>query len=242
MKQMNPKQTNQKKKTTDEWLTPPALIKSLGEFDLDPCSPIVRPWDTARNHFTILDNGLLKEWFGRVWLNPPYGRQLIHWLNRIALHGDGTCLCFARTDTDAFQQFVFPFADSILFLDGRLTFLDVKGNPGDWNGGAPSILIAYGENNSQAISSSGLRGHHLPVNRIGVVIVGMRKVKTWRMLVKTVFVKLGRPASIEELTREIEAMAQEKISTNQHYRAKIRQILQQHFRKTAPATYAEVEM
>jgi len=24
---------------TDEWLTPPKIIKSLGEFDLDPCSP-----------------------------------------------------------------------------------------------------------------------------------------------------------------------------------------------------------
>ena len=30
----------------DEWLTPPEIIKSLGEFDLDPCSPINRPWAT----------------------------------------------------------------------------------------------------------------------------------------------------------------------------------------------------
>jgi hypothetical protein len=37
----------------DEWLTPPEIIKSLGEFDLDPCSPINRPWDTAKNHYTI---------------------------------------------------------------------------------------------------------------------------------------------------------------------------------------------
>lgn len=31
-----------------ELLTPPELIKSLGEFGLDPCSPINRPWDTAK--------------------------------------------------------------------------------------------------------------------------------------------------------------------------------------------------
>lgn len=29
----------------DEWLTPPGIIKSLGEFDLDPCAPVKRPWD-----------------------------------------------------------------------------------------------------------------------------------------------------------------------------------------------------
>ena len=26
---------------TEEWLTPPEILKPLGEFDLDPCSPIV---------------------------------------------------------------------------------------------------------------------------------------------------------------------------------------------------------
>jgi hypothetical protein len=57
----------------DEWLTPPGLIRGLGEFDLDPCSPIKRPWNTAKHHYSIDDNGLQKKWFGRVWLNPPYG-------------------------------------------------------------------------------------------------------------------------------------------------------------------------
>lgn len=37
----------------DEWLTPPKIIDKLGEFDLDPCSPIFRPWDTANKHYTI---------------------------------------------------------------------------------------------------------------------------------------------------------------------------------------------
>ena len=41
----------------DEWLTPPAIIEKLGTFDLDPCSPIKRPWSTASNHFTVEDDG-----------------------------------------------------------------------------------------------------------------------------------------------------------------------------------------
>lgn len=32
----------------DEWLTPPHVLKALGEFDLDPCAPITRPWEIAK--------------------------------------------------------------------------------------------------------------------------------------------------------------------------------------------------
>lgn len=57
----------------DEWLTPPEIIKALGDygFDLDPCAPVVSPFITARKCFTIEDDGLSKDWFGRVWLNHP---------------------------------------------------------------------------------------------------------------------------------------------------------------------------
>ena len=52
------------KMLSDEWLTPPDIIRQLGPFDLDPCASIVRPWDTANKHFTINDNGLLQNWGG----------------------------------------------------------------------------------------------------------------------------------------------------------------------------------
>jgi hypothetical protein len=82
----------------DEWLTPPEIIHSLGEFDLDPCSPIDRPWDTAKNHYNILDDGLSKEWNGRVWLNPPYGKEASKWLEKLSIHNNGIALIFARTE------------------------------------------------------------------------------------------------------------------------------------------------
>ncbi len=41
----------------DEWLTPPEIVRSLGTFDLDPCSPINRPGPTAKRHLTIDDDG-----------------------------------------------------------------------------------------------------------------------------------------------------------------------------------------
>lgn len=68
------------KQGKDEWLTPPSILKALGDFDLDPCSPINRPWDTAKKHYTIEDNGLNKKWEGRVWCNPPYGDEAEDWI------------------------------------------------------------------------------------------------------------------------------------------------------------------
>lgn len=43
----------------NEWLTPPDIIKALGPFDLDPCTPAAqfRPWPTAVNHYSFEDNG-----------------------------------------------------------------------------------------------------------------------------------------------------------------------------------------
>ena len=81
----------------DEWLTPPEIIKALGSFELDPCSPINRPWDTAAKHYTIEDNGLSLPWHGRVWMNPPYGDATEMWMQRLAEHGNGIALIFART-------------------------------------------------------------------------------------------------------------------------------------------------
>ena len=59
----------------DEWLTPPHILSALGKFDLDPCASVARPWGTAAVHYTREDNGLTKPWLGRVWCNPPYGRE-----------------------------------------------------------------------------------------------------------------------------------------------------------------------
>lgn len=129
---------------TDEWLTPKHIIDALGPFDLDPCAPIVRPWPTARIHYTVEDNGLSQPWFGQVWLNPPYGCEAEKWLRRLADHGNGIALIFARTETQAFFSTVWARADAVLFLRGRLTFCRVDGSPGPGNSGAPSVLVAYG--------------------------------------------------------------------------------------------------
>jgi hypothetical protein len=71
---------------TTTWLTPPRILEALGEFDLDPCAPLERPWDTAKKHYTTEDDGLIQPWFGRVWCNPPYGKEMNAFLERMVTH------------------------------------------------------------------------------------------------------------------------------------------------------------
>ncbi|MDN7489470.1 DNA N-6-adenine-methyltransferase [Burkholderia sp. AU45274] len=142
----------------DEWLTPPEWLRALGEFDLDPCSPVNRPWDTAREHLTILDDGLTRPWRGRVWCNPPFGREAVKWLRRMNAHGNGIALIPARTETAMFYECVWPCADSVCFVRGRPHFHYVDGRRAPFNSGAPICLVAYGRENTIALLDSQL-GH-----------------------------------------------------------------------------------
>ena len=165
----------------EEWLTPPGIINGLGgylSFDLDPCAPINPPWPTARKHYNINDDGLSLPWYGRVWLNPPYGNKTALWMARLALHGNGLALIYARTETRYWFPHVWKHAAGFYFFKSRLIFHNVDGTPArDSKGGiqkapAPSVLIAYGEECHKALkvfaSVYGLDeypGHYLP-NRI----------------------------------------------------------------------------
>lgn len=146
------------KMLNDEWLTPPHILATLGRFDLDPCAPVVRPWATAGRHYTAQDNGLSQPWHGRVWCNPPYGQEASRWLERLAEHGTGTALIFARTETQMFFEHVWGKATAMLFLRGRLHFHYVDGTRAKANGGAPSVLIAYGDADAEVLRTCDLGG------------------------------------------------------------------------------------
>ncbi len=142
---------------TDEWLTPPWMFEELGPFDLDPCSPINRPWSTAGEHYTLADDGLSKPWHGLVWLNPPYA-QADKWMARLAEHGNGIALLFARTETRLWHEHIWPHTTGALFLRGRLHFYHPDGTEAKANAGAPSALIAYGDRAAAMLNGSDLAG------------------------------------------------------------------------------------
>jgi hypothetical protein len=147
----------------DEWLTPPELLVQLGPFDLDPCAPTCPPWATAPRRFTVDDNGLAQTWSGRVWMNPPYGAEAAAWLEKLAAHGNGMALIFARTETKMFFDHVWGKADALLFLRGRLHFHHVDGTRAAANSGAPSVLIAYGRQNVDCLRRNAGLGAFIPL-------------------------------------------------------------------------------
>lgn len=150
--------------TSPEW--------ALGPFDLDPCAPVDRPWDTARHHLTIRENGLSRPWFGRVWLNPPFGQEIPDWMQRMSAHGNGIALTLARTETTWFQDCVFNSLTmtALLFLRGRLTFHHADGSPARGNCGGAPVLVAYGTDSANALLASGIQGFIVPVRSLGKAV------------------------------------------------------------------------
>jgi hypothetical protein len=142
-----------------EYYTPPELFAALGlRFDLDPAAPPGGvPWVPARRYYTAAENGLHQPWQGRVWLNPPYDTQVGRWLERLAAHGDGMALVFARTDTRWWQT-VAPTATAVCLIAGRLRFRTPDGTAGP--APAPSACLAFGLPCALALAGSGL-GHTL---------------------------------------------------------------------------------
>ncbi len=143
--------------TTVEWLTPPELVRMLGEFDLDPCTPLNPPFIHASVNFYINDNGLKKEWFGRVYMNPPYGKGMELWIEKLKVHKNGIALIFARTETKCFFKHIWDDADAVLFVKGRIKFYNIHGVQ-TGTPGAPSIFIAYGKENANLLEKSNIEG------------------------------------------------------------------------------------
>lgn len=145
-----------RKNKTEVWITPPWIFDMLGlEFDLDPATEEGGiPHIPAKKTFSEKDNGLAQEWEGLVWLNPPYGSKTPDWLAKMHQHRNGIALVFARPDTTWFHAYAAK-ADSLLFLKGRIAFIDwrettMKREDSE-PAGAGSLLIGWGQEASAAL-------------------------------------------------------------------------------------------
>lgn len=151
---------DKKNNATVDWYTPPNLFKQIGlEFDLDPCQPERKiPWIPAATHYWEAIDGLTLPWEGRVWLNPPYGKFTPAWLKKMHEHRNGVALVFARTDCAWYHDYVRE-ADAILFMRGRVKFVDGLGKTGGGGAGCGSMLIAWGHDNVDALVAASALGH-----------------------------------------------------------------------------------
>ena len=135
----------------DEWYTPPEFIESarlvMGSIDLDPASnEHANKTVKAAHIFTEEDNGLEQEWFGNVWLNPPYSSALVQlFADKVAERGfkQAVVLVNNATETKWFRTLV-DNADAIVFKTGRIKFLKHDGQHNTPLQG--QAFIYYGDN------------------------------------------------------------------------------------------------
>lgn len=130
-----------------EWVTPPDVFARIsakyGPFDLDPCATPASA--KCKRYFTKLDDGLLQPWApARVFMNPPYGRAIRHWVAKAAYEAERgayvVCLIPARTDTSYWHDYC--MTGQIEFLRGRISFQRHDGSTG--RAPFPSAIVAFG--------------------------------------------------------------------------------------------------
>ena len=129
---------------TEEWGTPQDFFDKLNEefhFTLDPCASEEN--SKCDRWYSKEQDGLLQDWGGEtVFCNPPYGRNVKHWVQKcyeesMKPNTVVVCLIHSRTDTRWFHDWVYHKAE-LRFVKGRLRF-----------GGAvhsapfPSLLAIY---------------------------------------------------------------------------------------------------
>lgn len=128
---------------TVEWETPQWLFDELawtyGGFTLDPCATTANA--KCAHFFTRAEDGLAQPWSGKVFCNPPYGREIGQWVEKAHMSAvDGAlvvCLLPARTDTRWWQDYV--RRGHVWFLRGRLKFGQAR-NAAPF----PSAIVTFG--------------------------------------------------------------------------------------------------
>jgi len=127
---------------TELWETPQDFFNKLNDefgFELDVCA--LPENAKCRKYYTPSENGLLQEWKGVCWMNPPYGRKIGEWVKKAyesSLNGATVvCLLPARTDTAWWHDYCMK--GEVRLVRGRLKF-----GGSQWNAPFPNAVVIFG--------------------------------------------------------------------------------------------------
>lgn len=133
-----------------DWETPIDFFNKLDEvfkFEID----VAASDDNAKceKYFTEKDDGLDQEWNGVCWMNPPYGRKQIKWIEKAYNESQNgatvVCLIPAKPDTKIWQDVIFKKTIAVCFVKGRLKFGGSK-----VNAPFPSALVVFSKEISRS--------------------------------------------------------------------------------------------
>jgi len=160
----------------NEWYTPPDIIeaarKTMCDIDCDPASSkIANEIVGATEIYTVKENGLIRPWRGRVWLNPPYAQPLVaKFAEAVSTKyesgeiSEACILVNNATETFWFQRML-RLASAVCFITGRVKFINTDGEAT----GAPlqgQVIIYFGKNQ---------KTFHSAFSEKGIILDGSRK-------------------------------------------------------------------
>jgi ParB family chromosome partitioning protein len=122
----------------NEWYTPECYIESarlvMGVIHLDPASSEIANKTVNSNLFyTQEDDGLTKEWFGNIWMNPPYSQPLIfQFISKLVeSKGVNQAIVLVNNGTETqWGQLLLSNSSAVCFHQSRIRFIDKYGNLG----------------------------------------------------------------------------------------------------------------
>lgn len=122
----------------NEWYTPECYIESarlvMGSIDLDPASSeIANQTVNANLFYSQEEDGLSKEWFGNVWMNPPYAQPLIfQFISKLVQSNQvNQAIVLVNNGTETqWGQLLLNNSNAVCFHQSRIRFIDKYGNLG----------------------------------------------------------------------------------------------------------------
>ena len=111
-----------------EWFTPPKFIASarkvMGGIDLDPAScQAANAIVQADRFYTAEDDGLLHEWSGKIWLNPPFA-LVARFVEKLLSSDFEQAIVLTNNATETgWMKSLAEKASAMVFHTGRLAFL-----------------------------------------------------------------------------------------------------------------------
>lgn len=137
---------NNERYTPSEYIE--AARRVMGTIDLDPASSaLANETVRAEMYYTAEMDGLKQDWYGNIWMNPPYAKDLIGQFAEKLANSDfeqAIILVHNATETKWFKRFI-DSASAVVFPTGRINCL----SPNEENANTPlqgSVFIYCGNN------------------------------------------------------------------------------------------------
>ena len=139
-----------------EWYTPSIYIEAaremMGSIDVDPASSeVANEIVKSTKYYTLEVDGLIQNWDGNVWMNPPYSQPLITEFCDLLIEKiiDGevkqACVLVNNATETNFYQNMLNHCKAVCFIKGRVRFIDKNGK----ESGAPlqgQTILYFGYN------------------------------------------------------------------------------------------------